>query len=278
MNNFFKLLSFELNRFIKLYIALMITIIVIQITGTIVETKKYMVLVNNNVYKNGMSEQAFFEMYSPFNFIEVVYSLWILGPIALGVALLLIYVFFIWYRDWFAKNTFIYRLFMLPTSRMNIFFAKAVMIMLTVLGLVGLQIVLLFIETKIVQWTIPKSFRIDVTISEITSGVYHLSYILPGSFTEFVIHYALGFAFLVVIFTAILFERSFKLKGLLLGIVYVICMLGLFILPFIIQLIIFDTFYLYPAEMFFVELFIWIFVTVCSLFISRYLLNHKVTV
>ena len=37
----------------------------------------------------------------------------------------MIYVFFIWYRDWLGKYTFAYRLLMLPTTRINIYFAKA---------------------------------------------------------------------------------------------------------------------------------------------------------
>ena len=38
--------------------------------------------------------------------------------------ILIIYVFFIWYRDWLGKNTFIYRLLMLPTARIQCLFGK----------------------------------------------------------------------------------------------------------------------------------------------------------
>ena len=47
-----------------------------------------------------------------------------MGPIALCVVVLIIYVFFIWYRDWLGKNTFIYRLLMLPTARIQCLFSK----------------------------------------------------------------------------------------------------------------------------------------------------------
>ncbi len=149
-----------------------------------------------------------------FSLIDNAYSLWVLGPLAIGIALLIIYIFFIWYRDWFAKNTFIYRLLMLPTSRMNVFFAKAITIMLTMLGLIGMQIVLLYLEEKMVKWIVPKVFRVDLTVPEVISGVYQLSMILPESFMEFLVTYSLVFAFIVVMFTAILFERSFKFKGI----------------------------------------------------------------
>ena len=278
MNSFFKLLNFELNRFMKLYIALLITIAVIQLIGTLVAAQKYMILVNNSFIKGGMNEKAFIEMYSTFSLIDNAYSLWVLGPLAIGIALLIIYIFFIWYRDWFAKNTFIYRLLMLPTSRMNVFFAKAVTIMLTMLGLIGMQIVLLYLEEKMVKWIVPKVFRVDLTVPEVISGVYQLSMILPESFMEFLVTYSLVFAFIVVMFTAILFERSFKFKGIAIGILYIFCSISLFILPVIVQFLLFGNLYLYPDELFFVEFFIWMVVVACSLLVSRYLLNRKVTV
>lgn len=278
MNSFFKLLNFELNRFMKLYIALLITIAVIQLIGTFVAAQKYMILVNNSFIKGGMNEKAFIEMYSTFSLIDNAYSLWVLGPLAIGIALLIIYIFFIWYRDWFAKNTFIYRLLMLPTSRMNVFFAKAVTIMLTMLGLIGMQIVLLYLEEKMVKWIVPKVFRVDLTVPEVISGVYQLSMILPESFMEFLVTYSLVFAFIVVMFTAILFERSFKFKGIAIGILYIFCSISLFILPVIVQFLLFGNLYLYPDELFFVEFFIWMVVVACSLLVSRYLLNRKVTV
>ena len=50
---------------------------------------------------------------------DVVY-----GTISSVHVVLIIYVFFIWYRDWFGKNTFIYRLFMLPTARINVYLQR----------------------------------------------------------------------------------------------------------------------------------------------------------
>ena len=85
-----------------------------------------------------------------------------------GVALI-IYVFFIWYRDWLGKNTFIYRLLMLPTARINVYLAKATTILLFVLGLVALQLLLLPIEGQVLQWMVPTEFRTDMSINEITN-------------------------------------------------------------------------------------------------------------
>ena len=51
--------------------------------------------------------------------------MWFLGPIALCIAALIIYVFFIWYRDWLGKNTFAYRLLMLPTDSNEYLFSES---------------------------------------------------------------------------------------------------------------------------------------------------------
>src|SRR5690625_2835200 len=278
MKNFLKLLNLELNRFMKLYTVLLITITVIQIVGTIILARSYIMRANNAVLQGGMTQHEFVEMYSTFSMMNVVHSLWFMGPIAIGVAAILFYMFFIWYRDWFARNTFIYRLLTLPTSRMNIFFTKAVTIMLTVFGLVAFQLLLLDIETNIVKWIVAKMYREDFRIVDLVAGSEYLSIIFPKGLAEFIIAYGLGFAFLVVMFTAILFERSFRIKGIILGIVYAVVAVVLFVSPFIIQLIVFGDLYLYIGEMVVVQTVLYIIIVAASLMVSRYLLKNKVTV
>lgn len=278
MKNFIKLVNFELNRFMKLYVVLFIIIFVIQLSGTIFAAMNYMRSANNAVIQGGMSQLEFIETYSTFGMVDVTYSMMFLAPIAVGVAALLFYLFFIWYRDWFAKNTFIYRLLMLPTSRMNIFLSKATVIMLSVLGLVAYQIILLNVYSHVIKWIVPKVYRIDYSVGEIVHSFEYLSIIIPQGFVEFIIAYGLGFSFVVVMFTVILFERSFRLKGIVIGVLYTILVGFTFALPVIIQFIIIGKVILYPGELFAVQIAIWLFIVVGSLFVSRYLLKNKVTV
>lgn len=278
MKNFFKLLNFELNRFMKLFIILLVTIAVIQIIGTIILARSYMMQANKAVLQGGMSQHEFIDMYSTFSMMDVIYSLWFMGPIAIGVAALMFYVFFIWYRDWFARNTFIYRLLMLPTSRMNIFFSKATTIMLTVLALVAYQVVLLNIEKTIVKWLVPKVYRQDLGVVDLVAASKHLSIVLPQGLVEFLIAYGLGLGFIVVIFTVILFERSYRIKGLIFGLLYAVIAFVLFALPISLQLLLYGYIYLYPTEIFIVQIVMWIIIVGASLILSRYLLKNKVTV
>src|SRR5699024_11106150 len=100
---------------------------------------------NQAIYEDGMSQASFIEQFGQFSFYDFGMSLWFVGPIALSIVVLLIYVFFIWYRDWFAKNTFIYRLLTLPTARLNVYLSNAPTIFLMVLELVALQLILILI-------------------------------------------------------------------------------------------------------------------------------------
>jgi hypothetical protein len=85
-------------------------------------------------------------------------------------------------------------------------------------------------------------------------------------------------AAVIVVFTAILFERSFQLVGILYGLLYAVFSFVLFSLPLVVQLLMFETLYLYADEMFILMTAIVIGIIVVSLLTSRYLLNHKVSV
>src|SRR5699024_2551778 len=118
----------------------------IQTITTIIISKLYM----NSM--EGMANGSEFMQDMNFSLIDVTYSIGFVAPIGIGVAALLFYMFFIWYRDWFARNAFIYRLLTLPTSRMNVYFAKLTTIILTVIGLVAYQIAVIKVLTIIIKW------------------------------------------------------------------------------------------------------------------------------
>src|SRR5690625_4125438 len=149
MKSYLKLVNFEFNRFFKIYAALITITVISQITGAIVISRNYVSQANQAMYEHGLSQAIFIEQYGTMSFYRIAQTIWVTGPITLCIVALIFYVFLIWYRDWFGKNTFIYRLLMLPTERLNVFFAKATTIFLMVLGLVALQIFLLPIDSAI---------------------------------------------------------------------------------------------------------------------------------
>lgn len=272
MKRFLQLTNFEINRFFKMFMAIVVLTFFIQITGTVLSAYNYMRHVNKLV-KSGASQQEIVEQVSSFGLLDVVVSSYFVLPIFVGVTALLFYTFFIWYRDWFAKSTFIYRLLTLPTARMNVYYAKLTTIMLMTLGLTAFQLVLLLIENKIIQLIVPTVYRMDFSIAQVIMNSEYLGAMLPTSFIEFVLYYALG-----LIFTAILFERSYKLIGAIIGALYVAMMSVVMIAPFFVHYIIIGTPYLYPMEFFFLMIGLSLLVMAGSLFMSRYLMNKKVTV
>src|SRR5690625_4962158 len=146
-------------------------------------------MANEEIYEQGISMAEFIEWNGMMSMVKVIGSMWFMGPIALCIAALIFYVFLIWYRDWFGKNTFIYRLLMLPTARLNIFFAKATNIFLMVLGLVALQILLLSIGSMVIKWIVPLDFRTDLSMDQMIGTFNYLAILFPYNFFDFTIHY-----------------------------------------------------------------------------------------
>ena len=277
MNRFGKLLNFELKRFVKIYFVLIGITIVSQITGVMATSKSYLKMANKEIYEQGISMTEFIEWNGVMSMVKVIGSLWFMGPIALCIAALIFYIFLIWYRDWFGKNTFIYRLLMLPTARLNVFLAKAISIMMMVIGLVAVQLLLLPIESRILKIIVPKDFRVDLSIADIVSHSEYLQIIIPQTFTEFLLYYGLGFMAVMILFTAILFERSYRVKGIVLGVIYSCLAVLVFFLPIFVNEVIIDNF-LYPLEILFLEIIMGLVVIFGSIWLSKLLLKNSVTV
>jgi len=275
MKNYLKLLNFEVNRFFKLYLTLIGLIIVSQFIGAVVVSKGYMNDVDQVIYKNQLSMSQYTEDYGLFSFDQFVGSEWFLLPIFFSIAVLMIYVFFIWYRDWFGKNTFIYRLLMLPTERITIYFSKLTTIMLLVLGLVALQMVLISIEMQIVNSIIPTDLQSHFSIYDFDS-LEMLDWLYPNTLTEFFLIYGVGLIFVAVLFTAILIERSYGLKGIFIAIVYGMLSFGVFIAPLLVNRLLNG--YFYSLEVFLMELVISIIVLVSAIWIANHLLKYKIRV
>ena len=188
----------------------------------------------------------------------------------------MIYVFFIWYRDWFGKNTFSYRLLMLPTARIHVYLAKATAILIYVLGLVALQLLLFPVESQVLQWMVPSEFRTDLSVNQITS-LHDLRILFPNTSIEFVLYYGGGMVAVFLVFTAILFERSFRIKGIIFGFLYCAASLLVFFAPLLVNEFMLNN-YFYPMELFFLELVAGLLVLACAIWIGHFLLRNKIRV
>ncbi|WP_404451031.1 hypothetical protein LG329_11865 [Virgibacillus necropolis] len=277
MKSYLKLVNFEFNRSVKIFVVLLGITLVAQIAGVIVLSKKYLGIANEKIYEELMSKAEFLSQFGQMSFLHIIRSTWFLGPIALCVAAVAFYIFLIWYRDWFGKNTFIYRLLMLPTTRLNVFFAKITNILLMTFGFVAFQLILIPIESTILKWMVPSGFRMDMSVENITTSLPQLNIIVPNNILEFILYYGAGFMVVSILFTAILFERSFRWKGIFAGILYCLVAVAVFISPLLLDEFVLNGF-LYPMELFVLEIVMGLIIITGSLWMSGFLLKKKITV
>lgn len=276
--NYVKLLNFEVNRMAKVYGVLLLLTFALQFVGLFWSVTNYLSHVDDLIERGEVTATTYVEQYGPLDMLQILESIWFYAPIVICVGVMLFYIFLIWYRDWLGKNTFIYRLFMLPTARMNVLFAKATAIMLAVLGLTAFQYVMLIALSAVFQWLVPKEFRLDISLPELLNNHEYLQLVLPDTIPQFLLYYGAGFLFLIICFTIILLERSFRKKGIVIGILYALSIIGIFIAPLIVINMMIQRDILYPEEYVYAYVLLGVIVFAVSTWMSSYLIKHKVTV
>ncbi|PGL71573.1 hypothetical protein [Bacillus sp. AFS055030] len=280
MNRYLKLVNFEVNRLFKLYIALLILVAISQFVSIFVVKSSYMEMANEANYASSVkATKEFITSNGLLNFNKVANHSLFIGPIVICIALMMFYVFIIWYRDYFGKNTFIYRLFMLPTSRMTIYFAKATTILIMVLSLLAFQLILLPIEINVFQNIIPSELLGKMSTVDLFMQPNIFAMVLPSNFVDFILRYVIGIGLVLVLFTFILLERSYRWKGILFAVLYGVAIVILLASPMMIESFIFrNDFSFYPSEVIYMEIGFFIIIITVSILFSRYLLKNKVSV
>ncbi|MEK4538409.1 hypothetical protein NST21_24200 [Peribacillus sp. FSL K6-1552] len=277
MMRYLKLVNFEINRFSKIYISLLLITLVSQFAGVIIVTKSLLNDARKIMSEEKLSEAAYITNYGGIDFSHIANTLWFQGPIALSAVALIFYIFLIWYRDWFGKNTFIYRLLMLPTSRLSIYLSKATAIFLMVLGLIAFQLIILPMENALFNSYVPESLlNMEMSTYSIAKLNSVLNLVIPSTFTQFLLSYGIGLMVMSILFTAIMFERSFRIKGIILGLVYTGIAAALFLAPVFIMAS--ENFYFYPNELLGILIALGSIVTGLSIWLGSWLLKNRVTV
>ncbi|MFE4352613.1 hypothetical protein ACFVSS_18095 [Peribacillus butanolivorans] len=277
MMRYLKLVNFEINRFSKIYLSLLLITLLSQFAGVIIVTKSLLNDARKIMSEEKLSEAAYITNYGGIDFSHIANTLWFQGPIALSAVALIFYIFLIWYRDWFGKNTFIYRLLMLPTSRLSIYLSKATAIFLMVLGLIAFQLIILPMENALFNSYVPESLlNMEMSTYSIAKLNSVLNLVIPSTFTQFLLYYGVGLMVMSILFTAIMFERSFRIKGIILGLVYTGIAAALFLAPVFIMAS--ENFYFYPNELLGILIALGSIVTGLSIWLGSWLLKNRVTV
>ena len=132
MNRYMKLVHMEISRFWKLYVVLFVVTLFMQCGGIFYRLRSYMSQRQRNMEIELLTDAQYAVKHGAISLYGTLMnaSFWILAPIALSIVAMLLYSVLIWYREWMGRNSFIYRLLMLPTARRNIYFAKLTAIIL----------------------------------------------------------------------------------------------------------------------------------------------------
>jgi len=211
MKKYLLLTNEELKRTAKPYLIVVAVLMLFEFILTAAVTKMHEVKIEAFMRENGVSMQEAVDAYGKSSFAQVVAS----GPFLLilgaGMMVILIGAFVIWYRDWFGKTNYIYRLLLLPGSRSSIYFAKLTTIVLLMFGFVTVQWLMFFVLTPLHDLLLPPELFEQVSIATMLerSGLMYLyDFYLPN----FVLIYLFALLVIVFIFALVLIERSYR-KG-----------------------------------------------------------------
>ena len=202
-----KLTNFELSRLSKFLFTLMGLTVLANLVGYIYIPMKFMDKINKFTIESSATTEEVLNSLGTLSFYDVTMSLWIVAPIAIGVSGLLFYSIFIWYREWFGKNTFAYRLLMLPVSRMTLFFSKFIVIFIGIFTLISTQIVSLFIGYPIVSAIVDSTYFSSLGLIE-SMYMHPLFLILFPLEPNYFLILIVGATVLLVMFTLILMEQE----------------------------------------------------------------------
>lgn len=278
LHTLLKLTNFELERLSKLLFTLMGLTLLINLVGYIYTPMQHMGKINEYIAQNSATTQQALDTFGRFSFYDVTQTLWIAGPIEIGVSGLLFYAVFIWYREWFGKNTFAYRLLMLPVSRMTLYFSKLITVFIGIFTLIATQMISLFIGYPIVSAIIESAYAAEIGLMESLRMNFLFIYLFPLEPGYFLVINGIGMILLLVLFTVILMERSFAFKGILLGIGYAVCSLAIVLFPLSLPDLLKNNYILYDSELMIIEIVLITIVGAVSLLLSRHLINKKITV
>lgn len=129
--------------------------------------------------------------------------------IVLAMGMIILFAFWIWYRDWIGETKYIYRLLLLPGSRRAIFGSKMTALLLVVTSLIGIQWGLLLLSRNLYLWLLPDAQQVTASINEY-SIYMKLFYTMYPSDILFIL--LMTFIVISFVFMTVLLERSFR-KG-----------------------------------------------------------------
>lgn len=179
--------------------------------------------------------------------------------------------FYLWYKEWFGQSKRIYMLLTLKGSRFTIFLSKLCVIVSSIILYYGFVLLSLVLGTTLMHVLLPEGL---VGENLLQGALLQQRSILQHAIPTTMAQLAYELSFVVMMFsilsTFVLFDRSKRIFGMIMGALYGIATVALFIYI--------NTLFLFQDEVFYAN---WAFVigtTLISILLSAYLLEKKVTI
>ena len=192
--------------------------------------------------------------------------------VAFSVLLCLLYSLVIWYRDYFSKSKTIATLLMLPQKRFNIYISKFLTVIMMIFGIIASQFLFWFIDLVIIKIILNVNtegfLNVFKTMLVQQNMISNLVFNQP---IDFMMVDILGVILAVtVLFTGVIIERSFRKIGVVLGSIYVVASIGIYIYVTV-------SYCTYSDILLKAHLLYYILMFIVSILISINLLNKRVS-
>ncbi|SFB44326.1 hypothetical protein SAMN05216312_108139 [Cohnella sp. OV330] len=217
MSHYFKLLALEVRRFRYILAGMMAYALIVECLAVAREIHNY---ANRYGIKEGTREPGVLpQTYSFADVIGNVQSGFALA-VVLPLAALLAYVLLIWYRDWFGRHPFAFRLLMVPGGRISLYFAKLTAILLFIFSMLAWQLVAMAILKLEYAVVTPELLKESSRFTDAMYASEIFKLLLPLRFTQFLINYGMGLLAVMLVFAGILLERSYRIRGIVIAALY----------------------------------------------------------
>ncbi|WP_270941191.1 hypothetical protein [Romboutsia lituseburensis] len=233
MNNILNLYDIELKRIYKWYLALLSILLVGNIGVVTKHIRNIIIRVASDtkskeslaLMKLQQAKKYLYEMH--------IYNIYESTTLLLGLAVLicLVYALIIWYRDFVGKNKTAYTLFMLPNNKFNVYIAKAITIVVMIFGVMLMQMVFWAMDILILKTVTNAPMKEIFDLANNMNGAIRNLTLIQPYLIDFIMIDIIGVILAVlVIFTAVMIQKSFKIKtvGIALGIIYVYASITIF--------------------------------------------------
>ncbi|WP_396129280.1 hypothetical protein [Exiguobacterium mexicanum] len=267
--NLLKLLGWEVERMTKPYLILITLLVATQFTWLGVflwsETNMY-----EEMRRTGTPDYVL-------TFGNYIGGVPFILSIGVAVAAMLLYSFWIWYRNFQGRGTFMMRLLLMPQQRMLVFGAKLATMMLMVLGLLSVQWIALKLQyIAFTGWFDSQMIPLSGTFEHAIRSDGALSVMYPASLVNFLIHQVLIVLVILFIFAFVLMERSLWQRTLWAPILAMLILGTLILVPVL-------TFYFLENRLFMDELMLLILLGLigwmtAAIWIARRYLTKKLSV